>query len=555
MKKHLEFKRYLVSFDSQNLPHVFTDVLVIGSGAAGLSAALQAAKFGSALIVTKDKVDENNTHYAQGGIAVVLDARASSGHSEAADSFDAHIKDTLAAGQGLCDPEVVEEVIKGGPQRIKELIGWGAKFDRRNGEFVFTQEGGHSHPRIIHARCDSTGMETEATLVCLVKKRKIALLENTVVIDLLVADGSCKGAIVWDNHRGKMLIWAKQIILASGGCGQVYRETTNPEVTTGDGLAVAYRAGAEVQDLEFLQFHPTTLYIAGASRILISETLRGEGGILRNKHGENFMQKYHPMAELAPRDIVSRSILQEMRATDHTHVYLDVTHIPKNVLNARFPKIKEVCASFDIGISEDLIPVRPSAHYMVGGVRVNKNAQTNLTGLYACGEAACTGLHGANRLGSNSLLECLVYGYKAGNEAGKALSSMKGDLFPSSIRAVLKESERMELDLEDVKNSLKSLMWRCVGIERDAKHLQDAEEMIDHWFSYVMNKEFSTPAGWELQNMLTVSKLITQSALQREETRGVHYRTDFPEVDNVNWARHIIFSKKETLLEIPNPAQ
>ncbi len=539
MKRHFEFKRYLVSFDSHSLPHVFTDILVIGSGAAGLSAALQAAKFGSVLIVTKNKVDENNTHYAQGGVAVVLDST---------DSFDAHIKDTLVAGQGLCDTEVVEEVIREGPQRIKELIKWGAKFDRHNDELVFTQEGGHSHARIIHAKGDSTGMEIEAALVRLIKKkRKIALLENTFVIDLLVKDESCKGVIVWDNHRGKILIWAKQIILASGGCGQVYRETTNPEVTTGDGLAMAYRAGAEVQDLEFMQFHPTTLYIAGASRALISETLRGEGGILRNKHGESFMQKYHPKAELASRDVVSRSILQEMRATDHTHVYLDVTHIPKDVLNTRFPKIRDLCASFDIDISEDLIPVRPSAHYMVGGVRVNKKAQTNIHNLYACGEAACTGLHGANRLGSNSLLECLVYGCKAGNEAGKELGNMTGDLFPCSIQSTIKEPEKVELDLEDVKNSLKSLMWRCVGIERDAKHLQDAEEMIDYWCSYVMDKEFSTPAGWELQDMLTVSKLITQAALQREETRGVHHRVDFQEVNNVNWTRHIIFSRKETL--------
>jgi L-aspartate oxidase len=547
MKRHLEFKRYLVSFDSHNLPHVFTDVLVIGSGAAGLSAALQAAEFGSVFIVTKDKVDENNTHYAQGGVAVVLDST---------DSLDAHIKDTLAAGQGLCEPEVVEEVIKKGPQRIKELISWGAKFDGRNGELVFTQEGGHNHARIIHAKGDSTGMEIEATLVRLIKKnRKITLLENTFVVDLLVKDGGCKGAIVWDNLRGNMLIWAKQIILASGGCGQVYRETTNPEVSTGDGLAMAYRAGAEVQGLEFVQFHPTTLYIAGASRVLISETLRGEGGILRNKHGEGFMKKYHPKAELASRDVVSRSILQEMRATDHTHVYLDVTHIPKDVLDERFPKIMDLCASFDINISEDLIPVRPSAHYMIGGVKVNEKAQTNLQGLYACGEVACTGLHGANRLGSNSLLECLVYGHKAGVEAGKELSNMKGDLFPCYIQTIIRKPEKIELDLEDVNNSLKSLMWRCVGIERDAKHLQGAEEMIDYWYSYVMDKEFSTPTGWELQNMLTVSKLITQAALQREETRGVHHRIDFPVVDNTNWAQHITFLKNETLLGVSQPAQ
>ena len=528
------FRRYLVSFDSTTLQHIFTDTLIVGSGVAGLSSAIHAAKDGSVLIVTKAKINENCTEYAQGGIAAGLCPE---------DSFEEHINDTLRTGQGICDPVTVSGVVREGTKRVKELIDWGAKFDKENGELIFTKEGGHSHPRILRARGDSTGKEIEDTLVSMVNNHpNIRVFEYTFAIDLLVSNNTCDGIIAWRSREGRMLIWAKQIILASGGCGQVYRETTNPEIATGDGIAMAYRAGAELQDLEFVQFHPTTLYVAGAERVLISETVRGEGGILKNKNGERFMPKYHPKAELAPRDIVSRSILLEIYRTGHTHVYLDVRHISEEKLSTRFPKIKKLCASFGIDISRQLIPVHPSAHYMIGGIKVDQGGRTNIKNLYACGEVSCTGLHGANRLGSNSLLECLVYGYRASREISRELRKMKNGLSPHSFKEISKNDRHCELDLEDVKNSLKSLMWRNVGIERDDKHLKEVVENIDLWCKYIINNEFSTPLGWEVQNMLTVARLISVSASKRHESRGVHYRLDFPDNDDKCWKKHIVIS-------------
>ena len=535
MKKQTEPKKYLVSFDSHTSSHVFTDVLVIGSGVAGLSAAIQAAKHGSVLVVTKEKVDENNTAYAQGGIAVVLSER---------DTLLKHIKDTLDAGQELCDKATVKTIISEGPKRVREMIEWGAAFDRKGNHLIFTQEGGHSFPRIIRAQGDSTGKAVEHTLISVSEKNKnIKAFEYTFVIDLITRDGVCHGAVTWHAKKGIVLIWAKRTILATGGCGQVYRETTNPDVATGDGLAMAYRAGAAFQDMEFVQFHPTTLYIAGAVRFLITETVRGEGGILRNKNGERFMPNYHPQAELAPRDVVSQSILQEMQKTDHTNVYIDVRHIPKKRLYARFPRIREICASFGIDIAKDLIPVRPSAHYMIGGIKVDRFARTTIKQLYACGEVACTGMHGANRLGSNSLLEGLVTGYMAGTDACKSIQNIKRELLPYPIHESIGGSKISWLDLNDIKNSLKSLMWRDAGIERDERHLLEAEEMIEMWCSYVIDKEFSNPVGWELQNMLIVSRLIVVSARKRKESRGVHHRTDYPKTDNIHWKKHIVIKK------------
>ena len=535
MKKQTEPKKYLVSFDSHTSSHVFTDVLVIGSGVAGLSAAIQAAKHGSVLVVTKEKVDENNTAYAQGGIAVVLSER---------DTLIKHIKDTLVAGQELCDKATVKTIISEGPKRVREMIDWGAAFDRKGNHLIFTQEGGHSFPRIIRAQGDSTGKEVEHTLISVSEKNKnIKVFEYTFVIDLITRDGVCHGAVTWHAKKGIVLIWAKRTILATGGCGQVYRETTNPDVATGDGLAMAYRAGAAFQDMEFVQFHPTTLYIAGAVRFLITETVRGEGGILRNKFGERFMPNYHPQAELAPRDVVSQSILQEMQKTDHTNVYIDVRHIPKKRLYARFPRIREICASFGIDIAKDLIPVRPSAHYMIGGIKADRFSRTTIKQLYACGEVACTGMHGANRLGSNSLLEGLVTGYVAGTDACKSIQKTKRELLPYPIHESIGGSKISWLDLNDIRNSLKSLMWRDAGIERDERHLLEAEEMIEMWCSYVIDKEFSNPVGWELQNMLIVSRLIVVSARKRKESRGVHHRTDYPTTDNIHWKKHIVIKK------------
>jgi len=537
VRKHIEPRRYLLRFDSRALSHRFADVLVIGSGVAGLRAALAAAEHADVLLVTKDELRESNTQYAQGGIAVVL---------AEPDSFDAHIADTLSVGQGLCEPAVVAAVVQEGPARIQELIAGGATFDSARGELTLTREGGHSVPRIIHAQGDATGAEVEQALLRQVAAcPRIQSLDHTFVVDLLTDGGECLGALLSSQVHGLMLVWAKQTVLASGGIGQVYRETTNPDVATGDGIAMAYRAGAVVQDMEFVQFHPTTLYIAGASRWLISETVRGEGAYLLNKRGERFMPRYHPDAELAPRDAVSRAIVAEMRLTGATHVHLDLRHLDAEHIRARFPTIGAVCARFELDIAEDLIPVRPSAHYTIGGVRIDLEGRTSLARLMACGECACSGLHGANRLGSNSLLEGLVLGTRAGDLAGRAAAAAGRDLLPRHIRSDLPPVESDQLDLADVLNSLKSLTWRSIGIERDAGGLREAEQNIDFWCSYVMAREFHFRGGWELQNMLTIAKLIAVAALQRQESRGVHFRSDFPNTDDDQWKTHITFQRPE----------
>ncbi len=535
MRKHLEPRRYLLEFDSRGLSHRFADVLVIGSGVAGLRAALAAAEHASVLLVSKDELRESNTQYAQGGIAVVL---------AAPDTFEAHIADTLTVGQGLCERSVVEAVVREGPERVRELIEGGAQFDEERGELTLTREGGHSAARIIHAQGDATGAEVEQALVRqATASPRVQCLDHTFVVDLLTADGECLGAILTSEVQGMTLVWAKQTILASGGAGQLYRETTNPDVATGDGVAMAYRSGAVLQDMEFMQFHPTTLYIAGASRWLISETVRGEGGRLVNREGERFMARYHPDGELAPRDVVSRAILAEMRATGATHVSLDLRHLDARRVRERFPTIARVCARFELDIADDLIPVRPSAHYAIGGVRIALDGRTSLRRLYACGECGSSGLHGANRLGSNSLLEGLVLGCRAGHAAGRAAAAQSGDMPPRHVRGELPSSGADSLDLGDVSNSLKSLTWRLVGIERTEDGLREAEENIDFWCSYVIAKEFHFRAGWELQNMLTAAKIIAVAARQRQESRGVHFRTDFPRADDERWRKHLTFQR------------
>ena len=526
-----EERQYLIEFGIESLPHMFTDVLVIGSGVAGLSAALQAAKHASVTLVSKDALFESSTNYAQGGIAVPM---------APGDTIAKHSADTRAAGQNLCDSQVVTGVVREGRRRIQELIVWGAKFDSERGKLHFTQEGGHRSARVIHAKGDATGAEVEGALLKVAGKcGNLQTLEHTFSIDLLVIDGVCHGALVSNPIRGATLVWAKQTVLATGGCGQVYRETTNPEIVTGDGVAMAYRAGAVVRDMEFYQFHPTTLYLAGAARSLISEAVRGEGAVLRNRDGEAFMVNYSPQADLAPRDVVSRAIVTEIRRTGHTSVYLDATHIPKGRLYSRFPCIRGVCGSFGIDIAQDLIPVRPSAHYMIGGVEVNARAETSIKNLYACGEVACTGLHGANRLGSNSLLEGLVYGYRAGSNAGQAAQAGDSVAVPHRLAGEPSAPLGGNIDVRDVRNALQALMWRSAGIERDSLGLQEAVSQINTWRRYVMTHTFSSVMGWELQNMLTVARLIAWAGDLRKESRGVHYRTDFPETRDKTWRKHI----------------
>jgi len=532
LSKEIEPRRYLVSIDTVSIQQIFTDCLVIGGGIAGLRASIEAAQNCNVALICKGTFSSSNTWNAQGGIASVLGAD---------DSLAEHVGDTLATGCGICDKDIVELVVSRGPCLIRQLADWGTEFDMVNDQIDISLEGGHSHARIAHAHGDSTGSAIAEALIRKVKQiPNINVIENFYVIDIITNDDNeCVGAIGCGQGGGFQIIWAASTILATGGAGRLYRETTNPEVATADGLAMAYRAGAVLQDMEFVQFHPTTLYVAGASRALITETLRGEGAILLDSENNRFMTDYHEAAELAPRDIVSRAILDRMLKTGSTHVYLDIRHFDKKHFAKRFPFINELCESFDIDVSKDLIPVRPSAHYMIGGVKTKPKSQTNIKNLYACGEVASTGLHGANRLGSNSLLEGLVFGKISGQSASSRLKAGANHLKHRRIKYAIPRSDRSRLDAADVTNSLRALMWRNVGITRKAKPLAEAQEIIRFWQRYVTDKVFDAPFGWECQNMLTVSLLIAQAAEKRRESRGVHYREDFPETDDKNFATHI----------------
>ncbi|MBN2270606.1 MAG: L-aspartate oxidase [Sedimentisphaerales bacterium] len=527
-----QLRRYLINVDSTSANQLFTDCLVVGAGVAGLRAAIEAAESLKVIVVCKGTLKDSNTWKAQGGIASVLDV---------ADTFESHVADTLKTGCGLCDKSIVDLVVRRGPELVSQLLGWGAEFDRKDDHLDITLEGGHSHARIAHAHGDETGRIIAQTLVKQARRNpNIRVLEDFYVIDLLTDnDNKCVGLIGCGGRAGPQIIWAPNTILATGGAGRLYRETTNPEVATGDGIALAYRAGAVLRDLEFVQFHPTTLYIAGASRTLITETLRGEGAILLDNKGRRFMNDYHESGELAPRDVVSRAILSQMQKTKATHVYLDVRHFDKEFFANRFPLINELLNSFDIDIANDLIPVRPSAHYMVGGVKTDASAMTSVNNLYACGEVASTGLHGANRLGSNSLLEGLVFGQIAGRAVSQCTQAGAAQIDRPLIKYQIPHSDRTRLDTEDVRNSLRALMWRNVGITRTDRPLAEAREIIRFWQRYVMDKAFESPEGWECQNMLTVSLLMAQSAQQRRESRGTHFRRDFPDTDDKSFARHI----------------
>lgn len=523
--------RNLIRFNSRTLPALSTDVIVVGSGIAGLRAALEASKFARVILVTKAGITDCNTQYAQGGIAAAM---------HKGDSPRLHVEDTVAAGQGLCDGKVVEVAVREGIERVKEIRAWGARFDVQHGAPDFTLEGGHSRARILHAGGDATGRELERVLVeRALAAPNITIFDHTFTVDLLTHQKACAGVIAFDGRNGVRLLYSHKVILAAGGLGQLFRETTNPAVATGDGFALAHRAGAALRDMEFVQFHPTTLYVAGATRSLISEAVRGEGAYLRDRNGLRFMPGYHAKAELAPRDVVSRSIIRQMKLTEDTNAYLDVTHLPSATIKKRFPTLWDQCREFHIDIGKDMIPVRPAAHYMVGGVKVDLLGRTNVPNLYACGEAASTGLHGANRLGSNSLLEGLVFGTRCGADAGKTIGRKEVPQPPLRYERSLDRSRF--IDVEDVRNSLTSLMWRQVGVERDARGLEDALQRIDFWCSYVLTKEFFSMSAWELQNMLITARAIAVCAQRRRETRGVHYRVDYPEKDDRKWGKSSVF--------------
>lgn len=519
-------RRYLVRFNPKRVPHLFTDVLIIGAGITGIRAALAIDPKLEVVLATKDVIAQSNSAYAQGGIAGVFDPL---------DDFANHVADTLSAGKGLCDQEIVETVVREAPDRIRELISFGAVFDQADGEIALTQEGGHSHRRVVHALGDATGKEVMRALIDRIHREpQIATWEKTFTIDLLTHDGECRGALMWNAQHGKTFVWAKQTILATGGAGRLFRETTNPEIATADGQAMAFRAGAELRDMEFMQFHPTVLYIAGSSRHLISEAVRGEGGLLRDCHGHRFMPDYDPAAELAPRDIVSRSITRQMEKTRHHCVYLDLTHLPTSLVHERFPHIGRVCAEFGLDLARDPIPVRPGAHYMIGGLTVDSQTRTTLPRLWAAGEVASSGLHGANRLASNSLLEGLVFGLRAGINASKAAAGEQDRFAALSLtldHSAVTQPFDANLKLDDLLNSLSSEMWRDVGIERSAEGLEAALQQVEFWDRYVGPREFNSTQGWELQNMLLVARLMIRAAQIRKESRGTHYRSDFPESD------------------------
>jgi L-aspartate oxidase len=523
--------RYLVPFGPKSTAHRFTDVLVIGAGIAGLRGALAVPANVEVLVVTKDRIDESNSAYAQGGIAGVLAPE---------DRFENHVEDTLTAGAGLCDRDVVEFVVREAPRQIHDLVGWGTQFDLEGGQLALTREGGHSHARIVHALGDATGHEVMRAIIARARQAaNVALWDDTFTIDLLTHEGRCAGAVLGRANGEHMLVWARQTILASGGAGMVYRETTNPPVATGDGMAAAWRAGAELRDMEFMQFHPTVLYVAGSARFLITEAIRGEGAYLRDKDGRRFMLDVDPRAERATRDVVSRAIFATMERTQHPNVYLDLSHLAPEHVRTRFPGIAKVCAGFGLDITRDRIPVRPGAHYMVGGVTVDLQGRTTLPGLWAAGEVTSSGLHGANRLASNSLLEGLVFGEACGRGAAEAAVKIKDTFAAPPIVSPAAADGGAYLDVADITNSLRSLMVRSMGIVRDRERMQQARDSVEFWCRYVLARTFDHRAGWELQNLLTIARLMIDSALAREESRGVHFRSDFPERDDAYWQRHI----------------
>lgn len=514
-----------------------TDFLVIGSGVAGLTFAVKAAAYGSVTVITKDQLSETNTSYAQGGIAAVVGE---------ADSPEQHIEDTLDAGAGLCDPETVSVVVNEGPERLRELIEWGAHFTRTNGSDALHlgREGGHSANRIVHAD-DATGAEVQRALLKQVQAHpSIELHPRHTAIDLLTEhhlgqhvnrmrpDVHCFGAYVLNRDTGTVhTVRARATILAAGGCGQVYRHTTNPAVATGDGVAMAYRAKARVSNMEFVQFHPTSLYHPDADSFLISEAVRGEGGRLFNQHGERFMPQYDERAELAPRDIVARAIDDQMKRHGIDHVWLDISHKPADAIREHFPTIANTCQQYGIDITQEPIPVVPAAHYMCGGVQTDLHGRTSIHDLYAIGEVACTGLHGANRLASNSLLEGLVFGHRAMKVTRKTVNASWPDVQIPDWDHSGTEPPGEEVLMAHNRDELQRVMSNYVGIVRSNVRLKRAARRIHLLYeeteAFYQQAEVSTRLC-ELRNMITTCYLIVRSARMRRESRGLHYTLDYP---------------------------
>jgi L-aspartate oxidase len=504
------------------------DYIVVGSGIAGLRGALALAREGSVKVFCKGDPWQSNTRYAQGGIAAAM---------QEGDAVEFHLQDTIQAGDGLCYEPAVRALVEEGPVRIMELVKWGAKFDQQGGRFVFGREGAHSRNRILHAG-DATGKEiVRALLNWAERTRGIQVSSDHPACDLLIQDGRCAGIYALDEKTGERITaHARAVLLTTGGAGQIFSHTTNPSVATGDGVAMAHRAGAEIMDAEFYQFHPTAFHRQGAPRFLITEALRGEGAVLRNVNGKAFMENYHPMLELAPRDIVSRAILSEMRKTNSSFVYLDATSIGKGKLKERFPTIAEFLHNYHIDLTRDWIPVSPSAHYWMGGVRTDLLGETSLPGLYAAGEVACNGVHGANRLASNSLLEGLVFGARAA-EAMLNTKEHRKDMFPvsSQPRAFALKN------VEELRNELQKSNWENLGILREETGIRTALSFVQQIPSF----EPASLPELELLNLADCSKLMSAFALHRQESRGSHYRLDFPDLNRQFNGRHTILRNGE----------
>jgi L-aspartate oxidase len=507
-----------------------TDFIVVGAGIAGLRASVELAPAGRVLCLAKKEVTESNTQYAQGGIAAALSDD---------DEVSLHLDDTLKAGDGLCNADAARVLVEEGPARIEELIEWGTEFDRAGAKIAFTREGAHSRSRVLHAHGDSTGREIGRALFLKAQALKpIVFREFEFTTELVLQHGRVIGVRVLDNSGQVREIHASSVLLATGGLGQVYSDTTNPAVATGDGVAMAFRGGAEISDMEFVQFHPTALFLKGAPRFLLSEALRGEGAYLRNAELQRFMPKYHEMSELAPRDVVARAIAHELEIVKRPDaaVYLDLTHLNPDKVRKRFPTIYSTCMQYNIDIAEELVPIRPAAHYAMGGVRTDLDGRASIPGLFAAGEVACTGVHGANRLASNSLLEGLVYGTRAARAMRDEMQSRKSASAVTPQTTVQRNGTSP--DVEKFIQKVQSLMWQNVAVVREGKSLRQT-------LTELTAMQSSTPKptdrrAHEAANILQTGILIARSALSREESRGAHYRLDYPIKNDRKFGKHSV---------------
>ncbi len=539
----MDHSRYLQTFDTSQLPQVFVDVLVVGSGIAGHCAALSAEAAGArVLVVTKDTPLESNTLYAQGGIAAAVGI---------SDSVDAHVTDTLRAGDGLCDESVVRAIVGEAAEAVQYLADAGVAFDRdpQSGSLRLGREGGHSQRRVAHSHGDGTGLEFQRVLGAVVAERRdLQVVSGSFVVDLLTVEERCVGAMVLVAGEVRV-VWAGAVVLAAGGAGRLFRESTNPAVTTGDGLAMAYRAGADLRDMEFMQFHPTVLYVPGAGRTLLSEAARGEGALLRDLRGHRFLPDYDERAELAPRDVVSRAIVSHLTEWGDAHVLLDLTAIDPARLALCLPGVVATGRKIGIDVTREPLPVRPAAHYTIGGVVCDLNGRTTLPGLLAAGEVSSSGLHGANRLASNALLEGVVVGRRAGTAAAREAALRPSTQY--TITSTGPGRARDDVDSLDLVQSIESLLWRDAGVRRDGEGLANAERQLAAWAPLVLGRAMPHPAGMEAQNLCLLGGLLLRAASLRRETRGVHWRRDHPDHDEARFLGHFHMRTGEAPRFIP----